>query len=59
MLVHPPNLVTGFQRDVTVDIEYKPRTSMFELTISARGDANVEDADAYATMINVKLPDGG
>ncbi len=57
MLVHPVNLVTGFQREVTIDVEYRPRKRMFELTIGARGDANVEDPDAYATMINVKMPD--
>ena len=56
MLVHPSNLVVGFQRDMTVDMEWQPRKQIFELTIGARGDANVEDPEAYATMINVKLP---
>ena len=58
MLVYPSNLVVGFQRQVNVDVEYKPRTAMFELTINSRGDANVEDPDSYATMINVRLPGG-
>ena len=57
MLVHPSNLVVGFQRDVMVDIEYRPRKAVFELTISARGDANVEDPDGYGAMVNVKIPD--
>ena len=57
MLVYPSNLVVGFQRQVNVDVEYKPRTAMFELTINSRGDANVEDPDSlFATMINVRLP---
>ena len=57
MLVHPNNIVVGFQRNVTVDVEYRPRKLMYELTISARGDMNVEAPDAFSTMINVKLPD--
>jgi hypothetical protein len=57
LLVHPMNLVTGFRRDVTMDVERQPRKGMFELTLTARGDANVESPDSYATMINVKLPD--
>lgn len=56
MLVHPNNLVVGFQRAVEMDIEKIPRKSTFELTITARGDANVEDPDAYASIINSKLP---
>ena len=55
MLVHPNNLVVGFQRNVTMDIEKKPRSGTFELTITSRGDANVEDPAAYATIINTKL----
>ena len=57
MLVHPNNIVVGFQRQVTSDVEYRPRKLMYELTISARGDCIVEDPSAYSTMINVKLPD--
>ena len=57
LLVHPMNLVTGFRRDVTMDVERQPRKGMFELTLTARGDANVESPDSYATMINVRLPD--
>ena len=56
LLVYPSNLVVGFQRNVNMDVEYKPRKGMFELTINSRGDANVEDPDAYSAMINVKLP---
>ena len=57
MLVHPNNIVVGFQRDVMADVEYRPRKLMFELTISARGDCNVEAPDAFSTILNVKLPD--
>ncbi len=57
MLVHPNNIVVGFQRNVMVDVEYPSRKLMFELTISARGDCNVEDPSAYSTILNVKLPD--
>ena len=57
LLVYPSNIVIGFQWNVTVDIERVPRKMMYELTISARGDMNVENPEAYASMINVKLPD--
>lgn len=56
MLVHPNNLVVGFRREVEMDIEKKPRTGTFELTIASRGDSNVEDPDAYAVINNSKLP---
>ena len=56
MLVHPVNLVTGFQQDMMIDLEWRPRKRMFELTIGLRGDANVEDPGALSTMINFKVP---
>ncbi len=56
MLVHPNNLVTGFRREVEMDIEKKPRSGTFELTITSRGDVNVENPDAYSTILNTKLP---
>jgi len=54
LLVHPQNLIGGFHRDITTELERKPRARVIETTTTVRVDFKYEEEDAVVKITNIK-----
>jgi len=54
-LTYPQNRLVGIQRDITVYREFKPKKDSLEFTEYVRVAVNIENADAYVHVKNVKV----
>jgi hypothetical protein len=51
-LTFPENRIWGFQRDVTVHREFKPKKDTVEYTVFLRFGVQIEETDAVAYMVD-------
>ncbi len=54
LLVHPQNLIAGFHREISTELERKPRARVIESTTTVRVDFKYEEEDAVVKITNIK-----
>lgn len=54
-LTDPRNLIWGIKREIQVEREYKPKKDTIEYTVYARQGVQIQNADAFVVVKNVKL----
>ena len=54
LLVNPANIVWGIHRDISIDMERKPRKRVVEVTMTMRVDVKLEREDAAVKITNIK-----
>lgn len=54
ILTNPANVVWGVHRDISIDMERKPRKRIVEVTITVRVDVKLEREDAAVKVTNIK-----
>lgn len=54
LLVDPRNIIWGVHRDITYEMERKPRKRIVEVTMTMRVDVKLEEADALVKATNIK-----
>lgn len=54
LLVNPANIVWGVHRDITIDMERKPRKRVVEVTMTMRVDVKYERESAVVKLTNIK-----
>lgn len=53
LLVHPKNILTGFSRNVRVEVDKDIQKRMFIIVLTAKLDVQLEEEDAVAKAINI------
>ena len=53
LLINPNNIVWGVHRDISVDMERKPRKRVIEVTMTMKVDAKLEQEDACVKVIDI------
>ena len=54
ILTNPANIVWGVHRDITIDMERKPRKRVIEVTMTMRVDVKLEREEAAVKIIKIK-----
>lgn len=54
ILTHPKNIVTGFSRNIRIEVDKDIRARKFIIVLTAKLDSKFEEEDAVAKVINVK-----
>jgi HK97 family phage major capsid protein len=54
LLTHPQNVIGGFHRDISTELERKPRARVIESTTTVRVDFKFEEEDAVVKITNIK-----
>lgn len=54
-LTYPQNLLWGVKREVKVYREFKPKTDSIQYTVYTRNGVQIENADAFVVVKNVKV----
>lgn len=54
LLTHPQNIIGGFHREISTELERKPRSRTIETTTTVRVDFKFEEEDAVVKITNIK-----